>query len=414
MSVGPILFGSSVLVAALSLMYMRMESLFNLSAPSVQTNSIFSSILASLFPNDETPAIAVRHPFGLSSTRTVPGNHSIISFPVDFSPLIIDGVHNVPVQFASSAGFKSLSQEARTTISIAIYKTSNEEFTNALSLLWKGVGVRPIPDTRWARYRGVFSLSQTSTGIEEIDRQVTKAHSVMSECSAFLKQGSLQRIFRGLDEAELRWSWVFLNAYGVLLEGSKALVAPLVFARRSFDPTRAALVNTFQGTVSVSSSRKLDRGEEVLLYAADELTDAFAFLFHGSWVADESVHRGKVWLALAGDSREQLVKSGCLGRDGKTQVTLSTDAGEQAAARERLRKCSQISVNGHEITPAKEQRAVAKLIHAFEEELGRLQKQTSSDSALEAVRFQYFNLLYTEFVFWTEEQERIRSKTIDL
>ena len=66
------------------------------------------------------------------------------------------------------------------------------------------------------------------------------------------------------------------------------------------------------------------------------------------------------------------------------------------------------------MSPAKELRAVSNLIKAVEEELKRLQKQTSSDSALEAVRFQYFNLLYTEFVFWSEQRERLLATSVDV
>ena len=392
-----------------------MESLFNLSSPSVQNNSIFGSILTSFFPNDESPGVSMRHPFGLSTTRTFSANLSILSFPIALSPLIIDGVHNVPVQFSALFGFSALSPEARTIISVAIYKTSNEEFTNALSGLWKGVGVRPIPDTRWARYRGVFALGQARTGIEEIDRYVATANAVLNESMSFIKHESLQRLLRPLTEAELRWSWIFVNAYGVDMNGHKAIVAPLIFARRSFNSSRAASVKTVGGLLTVVSPRKLERGEEVFLDASADATDAFAFLFHGSWVSDDSVHRGKVWLRLVGDVNHD-VKQGCVESDGTTAVLLSTDTSQLHAARDWLRECVRISVNSSmdRMSPAKELRAVSTLIKAFEEELKRLQKHTSSDSALEAVRFQYFNLLYTEFVFWSEQRERLLATSVDV
>ena len=415
MSAKPLLVGSSILALICSLIYVKMDSLLKLSLPPAGSNSIFNSILSSFSVNEEHPIVSLRNDFGLSITRPLSVNQSIFSIPLETSSLVIDGTHNVPTQFHTLQGFGALSTDARTILSIAVFKITSDEFSNSFSQLWKGVGVAPIPDSRWVRYRGLFSLDTNATGIQEIDRYVNVGHQVISECMQFVKANSLQRVFYSLNEAELRWSWIFLNAFGVRLDGHKALVAPLVFARHTVDAIRAVGIETKGNKVRIFSRKKMDRGEELLIDGRDEISDGFAFLFHGSWVADDSIHRGRFWIPLItggkpdGTTHELLKKQGCVDEDNLLAVWLSTDLVELGSTRNTLTRCSLLSVlaPNQTVSADKQIKASSRVVSGIKSELSKIQPT-------DTVKFQYFNLLFNELIFWEALKAKQTREAVDL
>lgn len=381
--------GISVTLAVFSFVYIKIDSFLGWnSAPAIKNNSIFNSIIDSFFPNDVAPIFALRNDFGLTITKPVPANHSILTLSLDTNPFVIDGTRNVPSQLSILNGFSDLSQEARTVISIAVYKVSSDEFSNPLSLLWKGVGVWPIPDVRWVGYLGLFALGVNQTGVAEIDRHIVKSLEVLGECGSFLKnQQSLNRSLHLIDEAELRWTWVFLNAYGISInKGVKILEPHLMFARRTLDITKAVTVKLEGRKIKVTSQRNMQKGDELFLDATGEMSDGFALLFHGSWIADESIHRGRFWFPVS--------QTGCATDEefpqGVMSVWLSNDTQELEVSRAKILRC---------FSDPREMLKKALLEMHTGIELPH-------KSAIEAVRFQYFNLLYSEYVYWEERIAR--------
>jgi hypothetical protein len=379
--------GSSVLVGFVSLLYIKIDSLFDWAPPVVKNNSLFNVILESFFPNDAAPIFSLRGEFGLKLTRPVAANHSILTLSLDTNPFVIDGTRNVPSQLTSIGGFGDLSHEAKVMLSIALYKVSSDEFSNPFSLLWKGVGVRPIPDVKWVRYRGLFALGVKKTGVREIDAYITRAYEVVGECMSFVRQQhSLDKHLFQISEDELRWTWVFLNAFGVSVSGGGKILEPhLLFARRTLHAASAvSWTQEETGKLKIFSAKPLDRGEEILLDASGEMSDGFALLFHGSWVADASIHRGKFSLPFLGSAE--------CDNDGDNRISfwLSNDVEDLEKSRKKMTRCMQLTSEA----------AIEKFCQLITEELVYMQKDPVGESWVEAVRFHYFNLLYSELLYW--------------
>lgn len=414
----PSVIGIATIAIVVGLLYSRSDMFSGLEyhVPG-KRNSIFNSILSSFFAGSSEHPLILRSPFGLSTNRPLNAGDSILSLSWDSSPLLIDGLKNVPAQLSSLHEFGSLTFDARVTLSIALLKIQSEDFIDPLALLWKGVGVRPIPDVRWVKHRGLFSLSINVTGIEEIDREIAKGRNVVNECVNFIRS-HYRYLPSSLSEAEIKWSWVFLKSYGVSLDSHKALIAPLIFARRSLQNNRSMSISTDQNFVSFTVNRKLERGDEVFIDGSDELSDGFAFLFHGGWVADDSIHRGKFWLRLMEGSqdmtlRDTLYSQGCVDKEGLMEVWLSNDEKELSITRYRMRKCMEAFIsNGNRergLSPAQVIRVHSLIIRLLKQEIFKLQPDKNvTDDPLLPIRFQYFNMLYDELIFW----ESMRNEAI--
>ena len=418
------LIGLSTIAVVVALLYSRAESFFGLEYHgSGKRNSIFNSILSSFFTSPVDQSLVLSNPFGLSANRPVSGGESIISFSRDSSPLLVDGLKNVPAQLSTLHGYDRLSLDARVTLSVALMKTQSDDFIDPLSLLWKGVGVRPIPDVRWTKHRGLFSLNINVTGVEEIDRAIAKGGRVVHECIQFIRS-HYRYLPSGLNEAEIKWSWIFLNSYGVPLDSHKALIAPLIFARRSLHNNRSLSVLTDSTSVSFVVNRKVERGEEVFIDGSDEISDGFAFLFHGSWIADDSVHRGKFWLRLMEGSqdmglRDTLYSQGCVDKDGSLEVWLSNDERELSSTRTRMHKCTEAFMsNGmgdRELSPSQAVRVRSLIWKLLKQEILKLQvDKNTADDPLSPIRFQYFNLLYNELIYWESMRNLAVSEQLEM
>ena len=413
--------GAALLAAVVSIIYSHKDSLFSgsLHTP-VQKNSIFGSVVTSFFPGPQPASVAFKNPFGLVASRPTAPNETIMYFPEETTHLIIDGSSGIPFQLQLLSEFDSLTHDARVTLSMSLHKVMSEEFSGPLSLLWKAAGVRPIPDVRWVRHRGIFSLPSNQTGVDEIDRHLERARTVVAECMDFVRTNS-RYLPSTLTEAEIGWSWIFLNLFGTNVNGSKILIAPLVFARRTVNVTRTVTIRRDLEGTSVMSRSKTERGEEILVDGSHELSDGFAFLFHGAWIADESIHRGRFWLKLApGEAarRPVLVTQNCIDSDGLLSVWLSNDEKELTASRARILRCGRMFIlNGmaiEKLSPGRELRALTLIENLFRKEIASIHRPGTPDDVLAPIRFQYFNLLYNELVYWADKRAKLGAKLIEL
>jgi hypothetical protein len=370
-------------------------------------NHIFNNILSSFFMHPEDSPLAPHRPFGLVVTKRFSTNQTLMSFPLDMTPLVIDGQNNVPSQLTALPDFKTLSIEARTCLSISLLKVMSESFGGPLSLLWKGVGVRPIPDVRWVSHRPLFAIGTNSTGIEELDRLLQVTHRTIEECLGFIK-AHYWELPSSLTDAEVRWSWLFLNIFGISIGEHKALVAPLIFARRSIDKSRSLTMHHDGASVTFSTERKLERGDEILIDASNDISDGFAYFFQGSWVADDSIHRGRFWLRLSDSPK----KGECLDQDGLLEIWLSNDELELTNTRERIHQCVKAHIVGpnKKSSPSQDLRVIELILKIFRDQLKRMHAVPVSEQTT-PIKFQYFNLMYNEVVFWeTKKNEKIHSQ----
>jgi len=414
--------GAALVLAVFSFIYSRIDVLFSESLHSSgHRNSIFGSVIASFFPAPQSSSVAFKSPFGILAARPFAANDSIMYFPEETTHLILDGSSGIPFQLQLLSEFDSITHDSRVTLSMTLHKVMSEEFSGPLSLLWKAAGVRPIPDVRWIHHRAIFSLPSDRTGIEEIDRHLENGKRVVTECMDFVRANS-RYLPNSLTEAEIRWSWVFLNLFGTTLNGNRIIIAPLVFARRTVKSTKAVSIRQDHEGTWVFSQTKIERSEELLVDGSCELSDGFAFLFHGAWVADESIHRGRFWLKLAvGEAgrRPVLLNNNCIDKDGTLSVWLSNDERELVSTRARVLNCVRMYItNGQEaditLSPAREIRTLNLIENLFKKEIETLHRPSSPEDPLSPIRFQYFNLVYNELVFWTERKAKLTAKTIEL
>jgi hypothetical protein len=413
--------GLALLIGVFSYIYSRFDLLLESGLPSQgPKNSIFGLVVSSFFQPPLSPLFIAKQPFGILSSNQIGANQSIMYFSDDSTHFILDGSSNVPFQLQSLSEFESLSHETRVTLSIALHKVMSDEFPGPLSLLWKAVGVRPLPDVRSVRYRGLFSFDQEKSGIEELDRLITSGTRIVQECLEFLRANS-RSLPSALGEPEIRWSWIFLNLYGINVGHSKVLIAPLVFARRSLNTTKTVLVRRESEGISILNRLKLERGDEIFVDGSKEFSDSFAFAFHGSWVGDESLHRGRFWLKLAENEpgrRQHLIANNCSDIEGLLEIWLSNDERELVATRARVNRCVRIYIsNGSAnatLSTGRELRILALTEKLFKKELELLYRPSNQEDVFAAIRFQYFNLLYNEVVYWRDRRNKFLAKTVEV
>ena len=421
MKVQVVLSGSAVLVGVISFITLRIDSLFGGDLHYTgHKKSIFGSAIASFYPVSSSAPVALKNPFGLVAAQSFAINETIMFFSDETTNLVLDSSTGVPFQLLSISDFGSLTCPARTTLSIALHRVMSEEFTGPLSTLWKGVGVRPLPDVRWARHRGLFSLPFNHTGIEEIDRHLAEGRRVIKECIGFIRANS-KYLPTSLTEQELRWALIFLKLYGVSLNGQKVLIAPLVFSRRVLGrASRPLVIQRETEGISVSSRRKIERGEELTLDGSDEISDGFAFLFHGSWIADHSIHRGRFWLRLSVDDRQRIsvLKSvNCSDEDGLLGIWLSNDESELQSTRDHIHRCVRLYIagdHGGNISVGREGRALSLAVRLLKKEVESLYRPSGSEDVMAPIRFQYFNLLHNELSFWEAKRANFTSSAIEV
>ena len=407
---GAIILGFSVLVATISMVYLNLDALLKHALPSSGNNSIFNSILSSFASGEESPSFALKTDFGLITRNMVAANQSLLTISLDATHMVIDGVHNVPGQFASLLQFSELSLDARTTLSIAVLKSTNDDFPNSFSLLWKAAGVRPLPDSRWVMNKGLFSLPRDSaTGVAEIDLEVARAYARIDECLAFIRSNPT-RALRGVTEIDLQWSWIFLNAFGVpLSDDRKIIIGPLVFARHSIDTEKTVKISADPSSISVTSPNKMERGDEILIDGSRDVTDGYAWLYHGSWLADESIHRGRFGLAVdpafTVDSKECEIFS-----QGELKIWLSNDSAELDHTRDILHHCMRrIIPGGQRSDLSHHARVVAHILHMLKGEVRRVGSVGDN-----AVKFQYANLLLNEVGYWEAMRTALVSQQVEV
>ena len=423
MSFVPFVGGVSILASLIAFLLVIPEDSiwrFQKTAEPIKSlsNSLFSRTLASfmdnpfLLPTPYANSLVVSSARGttqvsIHTTKFIASNEAIFSIPADLSGLVIDGIHNIPFELSQLSGFPKLNEEIKTILSIAFHKSNDLERSSPLGLLWKGVGVEPIPDNRWIKYKGLFTLQNATTGIDEIDDAVLRASTIVSETLQFARSHNLARFF-GITETEIKWSYIFLHAFGVLgPQGRKIIIAPLVFARHSTNQARTVSITESADTIDIltSSLSNLDRGEEILVDGKPYLSDAYAFLFHGSWIGDGSIHRGKVTLRSNNNS--------------KIDYWFSNVEEESKMFREWLLGIFTSTL--HDASWA-EIRAIHAILNSLQMKLESLRPSLSSlssakngviDCPLERIRFIYFNGILTEINFFESLLGIKRSEIFD-
>jgi hypothetical protein len=420
MKIKAVLSGAAILVAVVSFVTSRIDSLLGTALQySNHKKSIFGAAIASFYPAPLSAPIALKSPFGIIASRSFSVNETVMFLADETTNLVLDGSIGVPFQLMSISEFDSLTSAARATLSISLHRVMSDEFTGPLSTLWRSVGVRPLPDVRWARHRGLFSIPFNHTGIEEIDHLLERGRRVVKECTDFIKSNS-RYLPSALTEQEIRWAWIFLNLYGVTLNDQKVLIAPLVFTRRTMNTSRSIMVKRDTEGIYISALRKIERGDELLIDGSDEISDGFAFLFHGSWIADNSVHRGRFWLRLApGDHARisNLKPTNCSDSDGLLAIWLSNDEKELQATREKIYRCSKqyITNNGQgHLSQGREARALSLVVGLLKREVEQIYRPDGSEDMLAPIRFQYFNLLYNELFYWENRKANFTLSRIEL
>jgi hypothetical protein len=306
----PVLFGLSWIVAVIAYLAIHgPPQVFSRTHEERGGSShLFTKIFRSFIDNDALPfrphLYLSREP-GVHVSRSVRRGDILVSIPIESSGLVIDGsiMSTIPPKISYLLGFETLSATAKTILSISYYKRMDNRdiigsVSSALALLWKAIGVHPFPDKRWVKYKALFSVDPAgSSGIDEMDGFIRDAQTVLSESFSFVKTHSLSKSY-GISESDLRWSYIFLHAFGVRQPDNQyILIAPLMFARKSVHASSIEFERSSDGLgFNVIATRDLARGDEVVIDASAYFTDSFAFAFQGSWVAHDSIHR--VWVNL--------------------------------------------------------------------------------------------------------------------
>jgi len=311
------------------------------------------------------------------------------------SSLIIDGIHNIPIELSGLQGFTRLSLQSRKLLAIAYHKSTDLEETSPLGLLWKGVGVHPIPDHRWIKYQGLFGMFPTNpgggqTGIDEIDEIINEWFPVIHEAYSFSRSHNLNRQY-GISETELRWSCIFLNAFGVpAVHGGMILIAPLVFARRTTLPEKGVYVVIEDERIRIHASGRIDRNDEILIFSGEFFSDVHALLFHGSWISDDSIHRGKLQL-------------------NPTTTSYWFSNIEEESVRNRGMLLEHFSTTASPFTGLEEiLRLLKKKLHDI------TQRVVTVPQPIERIRFVYIAGLLNEIAFFEAELNIKKSETLDL
>ena len=379
-----VLLGISILVAVASFLATHFDAYFATADGKTSNNFIFGRIFNSLVSNEDgiSTSVALKKDLGLQLTKAVGVGEVILSMETSsFFPMVIDGASNVPIELSEASAFSSLSLSCRTILCISFSKLNSDE-SSPLNLLWKGVGVFPIPDIRWVRNKGLFALSAAGpTGIPEMDRYIASANETVSECVQFAKTHNLQRLY-GINEVELKWSYIFLHAFGVELEGRKIFIPPLLFAKHTLGGPGTLQVRLSGEIVEVRSVGKADKGSEILVDGSSYISDVWALLFHGSWLNDDSLHRG-------------------LFEIGGEFIWLSNDPTEQSLSRTQMLELFDVS------SPAKRLSATKKVIAQLTLRLAETQAAGGSDFA-QRIRFVHFHLLLTELVFFEKQLAQLK------
>jgi len=405
MSFVPFASGVSVLSALVAFLLLVPEDSvwrFHKSSEPIKSlsNSLFSKTFSSFMDN---PFLSLT-PFssslivsstrgtnhvGLYATKPIGPNELVLSISPDLTGLVIDGIHNIPLELSQLIGFSKLSDDVKTVLIIAFHKTNDLENSSPLGYLWKGVGVEPIPDHRWIKYKGIFTLTNgTISGIDEIDDAVSAASSVVADAVAFSRSHNLPRTF-GISETEIKWSYVFLHAFGVLASDKsqrKILVAPLVFARHSINQARTLKLSPSPiGTLDIYTQQSLERGDELLVNGKPYLSDAYSFLFLGSWVSDTSIHRGKIRLVFENDFSIHHWFSNVEEESSEFRLSL---------IHQLLKKQTSPS------DPWAELYAIDKILVALHEKLNAIRPKSVSDTPIERLRFIYFTGILSEIIYF--------------
>ena len=374
------------------------------------SNSLFSKTFTSFIDNpfiSSTPfssSLTVSssrgtNRVGLYTAKPIPSNEVILAMSPELTGLVIDGVHNIPLELSQLLGFSNLCDEIKTILIIAFHKANDHEHSSPLGFLWKGVGVDPIPDHRWIKYKGLFTVANgTVTGIDEIDEAVIAAANTVSETLIFSRSHNLQRLF-GITETEIKWSYIFLHAFGVIEGVRKIIIAPLVFARHSINQAKTlSLTRSPIGTIDITCKSPLDRGEELVVDGKSYLSDSYAFLFHGSWVGDNSIHRGK--LMLRHDKGSEMI-----------EFWFSNIDEESVVFRENLLGKFLAFEDSDEWSDF---RAIDNILMSLVSKMESIQPQlTSTDSTIERIRFIYVNGLVGEIDYFKTLSSLKRKELFD-
>ena len=277
------LLGVSILTFIFSLLILRFDVFFVSSEARTSNDFIFGRIFNSLDHPGSVWSVSLKKEFGgrLQLSKPVVAGDVIMSVQS-----VIDGVSGIPSELDTYAEFHQLSQTARIMLCLVFSKLRADE-TDPFFLLWKAVGVHPIPDIRWVKHKGLFSLPFTPTGVAEIDAYLEDGHARVAESFLFAKQHHLNRQY-GLTEPELKWAYIFLHAFGCEVDrGQKIIVPPLIFARHAMDGVTVRR----NSAIEVVAASDMEKGSEIFLNGSDYISDVWTLLFQGSWVADDSMHR---------------------------------------------------------------------------------------------------------------------------
>lgn len=339
-------------------------------------NFIFGRIFNSLMLDGDSGvfgsvSLVKKEDICLQVSRLVKQGEVIMSLAVSdeifSSPIVVDGVHNVPIELSVLSEFALVSLEARIVLCLVFSKLHADE-SSPLYLMWKGVGVQPIPDNRWIRHKGVFSLLLHN---EEVS---VSAIYLLNECFQFSKTHNLHKQY-GITEVELKWGIVMVNAFGIMVEGVKVFVPPLVFARHTVYSEDSVIVRMSNLSVEVVARREMPKGSEIFIDGSQYVSDVWRLLYHGSW--DDSLHR-------------MILQNG---------VVYSNDVNEQKQYRLLL--------------PNTDLEEARKRVSDLQELLTSIEKTTHTNNMSEPIqRIQYihFGLVLNEFIFAQQQLDELKIK----
>jgi hypothetical protein len=235
-----------------------------------------------------------------------------------------------------------------------------------------------------------------TTGIDEIDEIIREWFPVVSESFSFSRSFNLNRAF-GITETEIKWSCVFLNAFGVPTPGGLILVAPLIFARRTVIPDKAVSIQVGRDYLEAKwMSNGGGRNEELLVYNGNLFSDSHALIFHGSWISDDSIHRGKILLTPPH------------GENNSLAYWFSNIEEESRVNRQGLLA----SVSGS--SPFKPYELVLNMLRQKLDDLVDAKKQQSQSAQIERIRFVYISGLLSEIAFFENELNIKKAAILDL